>query len=201
MPLESGVYLQDLDDANPTGADIKGRGDDHLRLIKRVLKNTFPNATKPIRLQDRKIKSVSGNTVLTAEDEGSTVSVTGAGDVTITLPFEVPIGFVIKVKYAKVSDSVRIEAAVGDGIYAVGVNTDIVASGGIVLNNTYEEVTFIKNTATFWSIEGSTLLGNLSRPWQPFGSQLLTQITLSSADPIEANVPDGTLYLKYDLTP
>ena len=47
MGLETGTYVDDLNAANPVGAtDLKSQGDDHLRLVKSVLKSTFPNATK-----------------------------------------------------------------------------------------------------------------------------------------------------------
>lgn len=45
MGLESATYISDLNVANPDGADGKSQGDDHLRLIKAVLKATFPNIT------------------------------------------------------------------------------------------------------------------------------------------------------------
>lgn len=41
MGIESGVYIGDLVSTNPTGTDPKSQGDDHLRLIKSVLQNTF----------------------------------------------------------------------------------------------------------------------------------------------------------------
>ena len=41
MALETGTYVNDLKTANPTSTDPKSQGDDHLRLIKSVLKNTF----------------------------------------------------------------------------------------------------------------------------------------------------------------
>ena len=41
MALESGSYLADLNTANPVGTDPKSQGDDHLRLVKSVLKNSF----------------------------------------------------------------------------------------------------------------------------------------------------------------
>ena len=47
MGLESGTFVDDLVNTNPVGAtDLRSQGDDHLRLIKSVLKTTFPNATK-----------------------------------------------------------------------------------------------------------------------------------------------------------
>lgn len=49
MGLEAGTYVNDLVTTNPAGADGKAQGDDHLRLIKSVLKATFPNATTSFR--------------------------------------------------------------------------------------------------------------------------------------------------------
>lgn len=42
MPLESATYIPELTITNPVGAsDAKSQGDDHLRLIKKTLSNTF----------------------------------------------------------------------------------------------------------------------------------------------------------------
>lgn len=41
MAIETGTYVADLNAANPTSTDPKSQGDDHLRLLKTVLKNTF----------------------------------------------------------------------------------------------------------------------------------------------------------------
>ena len=46
MGLETGTYINSLNASNPDGAtDQKSEGDDHLRLIKSTIKNTFPNIT------------------------------------------------------------------------------------------------------------------------------------------------------------
>lgn len=42
MPLETGTYISDLDATNPLAGDETSRGDDHLRLLKSVLKNSLP---------------------------------------------------------------------------------------------------------------------------------------------------------------
>lgn len=46
MGLETGTTIADLVAANPTAEDKRRFGDDHLRLIKLVLKSTFPNLTQ-----------------------------------------------------------------------------------------------------------------------------------------------------------
>jgi hypothetical protein len=43
MALETGTYISDLVATNPLSSDPKSQGDDHLRLIKKTIKNTFPN--------------------------------------------------------------------------------------------------------------------------------------------------------------
>tara|TARA_R110000851_G_scaffold245230_1_gene398005 strand:- start:72 stop:650 length:579 start_codon:yes stop_codon:yes gene_type:complete len=43
MGLESATYISQLVGTNPTGADDKNQGDNHLRLLKGVLQSQFPN--------------------------------------------------------------------------------------------------------------------------------------------------------------
>src|SRR5882672_11204563 len=43
MPLETASYISDLVTGNPAATDGLNQGDDHLRLLKTVIKNTFPN--------------------------------------------------------------------------------------------------------------------------------------------------------------
>ena len=61
MALESATYIDGLVITNPTGSDSISQGDDHIRLIKKVLKNTFPNATAAIE-GVRKITHFQDNT-------------------------------------------------------------------------------------------------------------------------------------------
>ena len=44
MGLEAGNYISDLDASWPLGGDSVNRGDDHITLIKRVLKTQFPGS-------------------------------------------------------------------------------------------------------------------------------------------------------------
>jgi hypothetical protein len=56
MALESGTYIKDLVSTNPLGTDAISQGDDHVRLIKSVLQNSFPSTNNaPI------IPNISGN--------------------------------------------------------------------------------------------------------------------------------------------
>lgn len=48
MAIETASYISDLNVANPPGSDPVGQADDHIRLLKSVLKSTFPNITGPV---------------------------------------------------------------------------------------------------------------------------------------------------------
>lgn len=58
MGLETGTYISDLVTTNPLGSDNKSQGDDHIRLIKQVIKNTFPNITGPVNLTQTQINNL-----------------------------------------------------------------------------------------------------------------------------------------------
>ena len=45
MGLESGTYISQLNSSYPTDSDDVSEGDDHLKLIKAVLKNQFSGLT------------------------------------------------------------------------------------------------------------------------------------------------------------
>ena len=45
MPLETGTFINDLVTTNPTSTDPKAQGDDHIRLVKQVVKNSLPGFT------------------------------------------------------------------------------------------------------------------------------------------------------------
>lgn len=48
MALETGTYVNSLVPANPASTDGLAQADDHIRLIKSTIKNTFPNITGPV---------------------------------------------------------------------------------------------------------------------------------------------------------
>lgn len=65
MPLEDGSTISHLDQANPTSQDEIAFGDDHLRLIKKVLKQQFPGENGqgfnvPITATEQEINHLSG---------------------------------------------------------------------------------------------------------------------------------------------
>lgn len=58
MALESATFINQLVSSNPTGADPKGAGDDHIRLIKNVLKSSFPNLTGAVTMTQAQLNQL-----------------------------------------------------------------------------------------------------------------------------------------------
>lgn len=48
MPLETATYIDQLVVTNPASSDGMNKADDHMRMIKASMKNTFPGATGPL---------------------------------------------------------------------------------------------------------------------------------------------------------
>lgn len=80
MALESGSFIDDLTITNPPGTDSKSQGDDHLRLIKKVVKATFPGmAGAAWRVLDK-----SGAYTVLANDNMSLINCTAGLTLTLT---------------------------------------------------------------------------------------------------------------------
>lgn len=67
MALESATYIRNLNAANPTAADPISEGDNHIRLIKSVLKNTFPNLNNAVTATPAELNVLDGSTATTAD--------------------------------------------------------------------------------------------------------------------------------------
>jgi len=69
MGLETGTYISELVSANPLATDPISQGDDHLRLIKTVLKNQFSglSGTTAVTASGAEMNLVDGCTATTAE--------------------------------------------------------------------------------------------------------------------------------------
>lgn len=87
MPLESVTYISDLVITNPTGGDQRYETDDHLRAIKKALRNTFPNINNPINTTPAELNHSIGvsspiqgqiNSIIAGTAVFTTLSGTGA---------------------------------------------------------------------------------------------------------------------------
>lgn len=55
MPIESASYISQLNTSYPASTDGVQEGDDHIRLVKSVLKATFPNITGPVTVSQNEL--------------------------------------------------------------------------------------------------------------------------------------------------
>jgi hypothetical protein len=60
--LESSTYISGLVTTNPTGSDDRAQGDDHIRLLKSTILNTFPNITGAVTPTHTELNYVDGVT-------------------------------------------------------------------------------------------------------------------------------------------
>ncbi len=80
MGLEAGTFVDDLNVNWPLGpSDTKAQGDDHIRLVKIVLKNTFPGFTGRIN----RVQSKAGDYTGVLNDNHSTIIFTGVATLSL----------------------------------------------------------------------------------------------------------------------
>lgn len=82
MSLETASFLAGLNTSNPTGGDTRSQGDDHIRLLKEVLKGTFPDADKALRIQQSLVDVVSATTVDIGAAASDYLRITGTTTIT-----------------------------------------------------------------------------------------------------------------------
>lgn len=85
MALETATFLSQLVPANPPGSDLKSQGDDHLRLLKSVAQNTFPDASKAFYFP-KGIQKTANYSVLEADDNTLFSGDPTSATFTFTLP-------------------------------------------------------------------------------------------------------------------
>lgn len=68
MGLEAATLIHELDPANPVGAsDPKAQGDNHIRMLKSCMQNTFPDIEGVVTASHTELNKLDGATVTTAE--------------------------------------------------------------------------------------------------------------------------------------
>jgi len=67
MALEVGTHISDLEQTNPVSTDGLGQADDHIRLIKKTILNTFPNITGPVLATQDELNLIDGISATTTE--------------------------------------------------------------------------------------------------------------------------------------
>lgn len=81
MPIEAATYLDSLTTTNPPGTDKVKEADDHLRLIKTVLKNTLPGLTRAIYLEKARANLASSATPDLGGTTSNYINITGTTEI------------------------------------------------------------------------------------------------------------------------
>ena len=122
MGLESSTYIDGLVATNPLGTDNRNQGDDHIRLIKSTIKNSFPD------VNDAALTIHNGSSAPTAKQTGTIWRDVGnslwkfwSGSSWIVLPFAF-----------NTSNSVDIDAGTIDGVTIGGSSAPTVTNLGSV---------------------------------------------------------------------
>lgn len=147
MALESGTYLNSLVTSNPTATDALAQADDHLRLIKSVLVNTFPNLAGAVTVTEGELNIIDGSTTATSVTlvDADTVVINDGGTM-------VQVALTDLITYINASmtlrDDVVTTASLGDDVVATAniadgaVTNDKIAAGAISASKISADVSF-----------------------------------------------------------
>lgn len=127
MGLEAVTWVNDLVPSNPSGADFKSQGDDHLRNIKTALKNSFPNSSRALYL-DSSVANFTfpGPVNLVAADASKVIPVhCGGGAITVNLPANATLWDGWQCRVVKVDNSVNGVTIDGNGADTINGQTTL----------------------------------------------------------------------------
>lgn len=86
MPIENANFVNQLNSANPPGTDVRSEGDDHLRLVKKVLLATFPNIDGTVSVSPENLNQLDGlaenlaDALLELEDADNALEIRAASE-------------------------------------------------------------------------------------------------------------------------
>jgi microcystin-dependent protein len=121
MGLESATFINDLVITNPLAGDKKNQGDDHLRLLKQVLKQTFPNGDEAFYIPE--LRTEVNNYVAVVGDHRALIRVSTAGGIRfVTLPIAgIPLNYSVRIaKYSADTNPLFVQASSGNISVALG---------------------------------------------------------------------------------
>jgi microcystin-dependent protein len=131
MPLESATYIDDLNTSNPAHTDGLSEADSHMRLIKSVLKTTFPNIAGAVTASHTELNTALAQSLGTSEHRFPLG--------TVSLPGLTPVGDPNTGIYSPGADqlNVAIAGAVVAALAAAGLTvTGTISPTGAYLGGT-----------------------------------------------------------------
>ncbi|EBU8203619.1 hypothetical protein DQD37_01880 [Salmonella enterica subsp. enterica serovar Cardoner] len=196
MPIENATVISELNPDWPVGAsDFVSQGDDQLRMLKKVLQNTLPNATAPITGTPDKLNNLTGglNFVeggdeiqsywqLANPDGGSAVvlatapmtleGIKSGGEFALTLTTLHDVIFAVGSQYVNYIDSRNPVDILGFGTWEPVVGL-IAGVGSAADNNSYTQNYSLGYQPGWWRVGNAQIVGQ----------QLPVQLTMDPVDP------------------
>lgn len=162
MPVETATYVSELSVSDPPGTDFRKQGDDHLRLIKTVLKASFPNASKAFYIPDYVSKTTTYAAL--ASDQNRVIGCdTSGGAWTLTLPS-------LSAGLAGWSTTIMKTEAAANDLTIVPASGTINGAASITISNIYSLVEVLW-TGTTW----------IAKSFQPLDADLTAIAALTTA--------------------
>jgi hypothetical protein len=183
MGLETGTYVDDLVATNPITTDTKSQGDDHLRLLKSILKATFPSASKAFYFPTGLAKTAS-YTILASDMNTLITADCTAGDVDLTLPTLAAADAGWSCVVARIDASANAVNLIG----TINGDTDL------VISTQYQHVVAVWS-GTAWYANGLVRInaaGTLQLSATTAASLALTGLLDASAYTSHMKLPSGT---------
>jgi len=115
MGLEAGTFISDFVRTNPLGSDDRSTADDHLRLIKDFILNTFPNLNDACNMTDEELNFLVGVTSAIQTQINNTANATHTGDVTGSGILTIALDIVTNAKAANMAQDTLKGRASGAG--------------------------------------------------------------------------------------
>lgn len=154
MGVESATYINDFDSSLPSSTDLRSQGDDHLRLLKTVLKTQFTGATRTFQIPGTLSKTVD-YTVVKADGESTIYITTASGSVTLTMPTLVALDAGWKIHFIKTNS--------GANPVFVAPPSGTISSGGLALAKARRSIPGIRITV-IWDGTGFFVTRALALP-------------------------------------
>jgi hypothetical protein len=117
MALESADWIPELVETNPIGNDPVSQGDDHIRMLKRILKDTFPFANRTVHLPLDHL--IHDDILLDASHDQQLIRCdTDSNAITVTLPLgsNVWSGYWVLIKKIRENHSLFISTSGGESL-------------------------------------------------------------------------------------